>query len=288
MGELVVAMYDTLSMLAGKAAKAAAKPAAKAAAKAGGKAAAHASAHASAHAAAHATAYPEAYPVSVQHILNVTSLAFAVGMLFFFYLGVWKHQGKRLLPVFVFFASVIGAISYYAELCGVGTHAAAGGHLLFYTRYADAALALPILAGVVAALSRMHRHAIVALVANTLFAVAAEFIGANVVSHYKWGWFALAVVFTFMAVEQIVRVMQDTATSEQLKVLCTLLLIAYLAYPIKWCVGAEGSGRLATATEVGAIAFVDVVSRLGFGFYLLLHSDELENANPALLANDKA
>merc|ERR1711939_597157 len=262
MGELVVAMYDTLSMLAGKAAKAAAKP--------GGKAAAHASAHA----AAHATAYPEAYPVSVQHILNVTSLAFAVGMLFFFYLGVWKHQGKRLLPVFVFFASVIGAISYYAELCGVGTHAAAGGHLLFYTRYADAALALPILAGVVAALSRMHRHAIVALVANTLFAVAAEFIGANVVSHYKWGWFALAVVFTFMAVEQIVRVMQDTATSEQLKVLCTLLLIAYLAYPIKWCVGAEGSGRLATATEVGAIAFVDVVSRLGFGFYLLLHSDE--------------
>merc|ERR1712146_828698 len=268
MGELVVAMYDTPSMLAGKAAKAAAKPAAKAAAKAGGKAAAHASAHA----AAHATAYPEAYPVSVQHILNVTSLAFAVGMLFFFYLGVWKHQGKRLLPVFVFFASVIGAISYYAELCGVGTHA-------------DAALALPILAGVVAALSRMHRHAIVALVANTLFAVAAEFIGANVVSHYKWGWFALAVVFTFMAVEQIVRVMQDTATSEQLKVLCTLLLIAY---PIKWCVGAEGSGRLATATEVGAIAFVDVVSRLGFGFYLLLHSDELENANPALLANDKA
>merc|ERR1719213_1476235 len=123
-------MYDTLSMLAGKAAKAAAKPAAKAAAKAGGKAAAHASAHA----AAHATAYPEAYPVSVQHILNVTSLAFAVGMLFFFYLGVWKHQGKRLLPVFVFFASVIGAISYYAELCGVGTHPAAGGHLLFYTR----------------------------------------------------------------------------------------------------------------------------------------------------------
>merc|ERR1711916_388012 len=143
-----------------------------------------------------------AYPVSVHHILNVTSLAFAVGMLFFFYLGVWKHQGKRLLPVFVFFASVIGAISYYAELCGVGTHAAAGGHLLFYTRYA----------------------------------VAAEFIGANVVSHYKWGWFALAVVFTFMAVEQIVRVMQDTATSEQLKVLCPLLLIAYLAYPIKWCV----------------------------------------------------
>merc|ERR1711981_128102 len=203
-------------------------------------------------------------------------------------LGVWKHQGKRLLPVFVFFASVIGAISYYAELCGVGTHTAAGGHLLFYTRYADAALALPILAGVVAAMSRMHRHAIVALVANTLFAVAAEFIGANVVSHYKWGWFALAVVFTFMAVEQIVRVMQDTATSEQLKVLCALLLVAYLAYPIKWCVGAEGSGRLATATEVGAIAFVDVVSRLGFGFYLLLHSDELENANPALLANDKA
>merc|ERR1712167_546115 len=267
MGELVVAMYDTLSMLAGKAAKAAAKPVAKAAAKAAAKAGGKA--------AAHATAYPEAYPVCVQHILNVTSLAFAVGMLFFFYLGVWKHQGKRLLPVFVFFASVIGAISYYAELCGVGTHAAA-------------ALALPILAGVVAALSRMHRHAIVALVANTLFAVAAEFIGANVVSHYKWGWFALAVVFTFMAVEQIVRVMQDTATSEQLKVLCTLLLIAYLAYPIKWCVGAEGSGRLATATEVGAIAFVDVVSRLGFGFYLLLHSDELENANPALLANDKA
>merc|ERR1712196_639802 len=72
-------------------------------------------------------------PVSAQHILNVTSLAFAVGMLFFFYLGVWKHQGKRLLPVFVFFASVIGAISYYAELCGVGTHAAAGGHLLLYS-----------------------------------------------------------------------------------------------------------------------------------------------------------
>ena len=62
---------------------------------------------------------------------------------------------------------------------------------------------------------------------------------------------------------------------EELKVLCTLLIVAYLAYPIKWCVGAEGSGRLATATEVGAIAFVDVVSRLGFGFYLLLHSDDI-------------
>ena len=55
-----------------------------------------------------------------------------------------------------------------------------------------------------------------------------------------------------------------------------LTLPSWLVYPIVWIVGSEGTGALGLSQEVGIITIIDLIAKIGFGFYLLANVDAPE------------
>lgn len=49
------------------------------------------------------------------------------------------------------------------------------------------------------------------------------------------------------------------------------ILVLWSAYPVVWLASKDGVGAISTCTEVCSYAFLDVMAKVGFGMFLLLH-----------------
>jgi len=196
-----------------------------------------------------------------------------IGAIVFFYLGV-SRKVNTVTHVLTFFIAAVAACAYYAMWAGLGVEfktTDSTPRVIFWARYVDWAITTPLILVDLALLSRTDTPTILTLVGCDLLMVITGLIGALTVAPYKYCWWVAGLAFFIIVVTTLIGRLNNAEGygGEALKGLSWLTIISWIVYPVVWIVGSEGTGALGLSQEVGIITLTDLVSKLGFGFYLL-------------------
>ena len=129
-----------------------------------------------------------------------------------------------------------------------------------------------------ALMSRSDTPTILSLVGNIVLYVICGLIGALTVAPYKYMWWVGGLVFLIIVFVHLLQRLNNAEGygGDALKGLTWLTILCWLVYPIVWIVGSEGTGALGLSQEVGIITIIDLIAKIGFGFYLLANVDAPE------------
>ena len=133
-----------------------------------------------------------------------------------------------------------------------------------------------------ALMSRSDTPTILSLVGNIVLYVICGLIGALTVAPYKYMWWVGGLVFLIIVFVHLLQRLNNAEGygGDAVKGLTWLTILCWLVYPIVWIVGSEGTGALGLSQEVGIITIIDLIAKIGFGFYLLANVDAPEEATP--------
>ena len=133
-----------------------------------------------------------------------------------------------------------------------------------------------------ALMSRSDIPTILSLVGNIVLYVICGLIGALTVAPYKYMWWVGGLVFLIIVFVHLLQRLNNAEGygGDALKGLTWLTILCWLVYPIVWIVGSEGTGALGLSQEVGIITIIDLIAKIGFGFYLLANVDAPEESVP--------
>eukprot|EP00291_Cryptomonas_curvata_P024181 CAMPEP_0172171236 /NCGR_PEP_ID=MMETSP1050-20130122/11776_1 /TAXON_ID=233186 /ORGANISM="Cryptomonas curvata, Strain CCAP979/52" /LENGTH=247 /DNA_ID=CAMNT_0012842637 /DNA_START=24 /DNA_END=767 /DNA_ORIENTATION=+ len=228
--------------------------------------------------------FPDDYPNSVRHFLLIGFLGMFIGSIVFFYMGI-SRKVNTVSHVLTFFIAAVASCSYYAMWAGLGVEYKTTDttpRVIFWARYLDWIVTLPLILTNLALMSRSDTPTILSLVGNIVLYVICALIGALTVAPYKYMWWVGGLVFLIIVFVHLLQRLNNAEGygGDALKGLTWLTILAWIVYPIVWIVGSEGTGALGLSQEVGIITIVDLIAKIGFGFYLLANVDAPEEAAP--------
>jgi bacteriorhodopsin len=228
--------------------------------------------------------FPDDYPNSVRHFLLIGFLGMFIGSIVFFYMGI-SRKVNTVSHVLTFFIAAVASCSYYAMWAGLGVEYKTTDttpRVIFWARYLDWVITLPLILTNLALMSRSDIPTILSLVGNIVLYVICALIGALTVAPYKYMWWVGGLAFLIIVFVHLLQRLNNAEGygGDALKGLTWLTILAWIIYPIVWIVGSEGTGALGLSQEVGIITIVDLIAKIGFGFYLLANVDAPEESVP--------
>jgi bacteriorhodopsin len=203
-----------------------------------------------------------------------------------------KQQLFYILSIFI---TTIATVSYFMMATGFGlTQVEVGGVMLdiYWARYADWMFTTPLLLLDLALLAGASRNTMYTLVGLDVLMIATGAIAAFTASApIRIVWWGVSTALLLFLLYFLVKALNDAADqqTESVRSLTTtlrnMLIVLWLAYPVVWILGTEGTlGILPLYYETAAFMVLDLVAKVGFGFVLLRsHSvlDQVGQANPA-------
>jgi bacteriorhodopsin len=207
-----------------------------------------------------------------------------IGAIVFFYMGI-SRKVNTISHVLTFFIAAVASCSYYAMWAGLGVEYKTTDttpRVIFWARYLDWVITLPLILTNLALMSRSDTPTILSLVGNIVLYVICALIGALTVAPYKYMWWVGGLIFLIIVFVHLLQRLNNAEGygGDALKGLTWLTILCWLVYPIVWIVGSEGTGALGLSQEVGIVTIVDLIAKIGFGFYLLANVDAPEESVP--------
>ncbi|MDS0297584.1 bacteriorhodopsin [Halogeometricum sp. S1BR25-6] len=207
---------------------------------------------------------------------------------------------QQLFYVLSIFVTTIASVSYLMMATGFGlTQVEVGGVMLdiYWARYADWIFTTPLLLLDLALLAGANRNTMYTLVGLDVLMIATGAIAAFAASApVRIAWWGVSTVLLLFLLYFLVQALNEAADrqTESVRSLTTrlrnMLIVLWLAYPVVWILGTEGTiGLLPLYYETAAFMVLDLVAKVGFGFILLRsHSvlDQVGQRNPAATPAD--
>ncbi|MFD1512423.1 bacteriorhodopsin [Halomarina rubra] len=197
-----------------------------------------------------------------------------------------KMQEFYIITIFI---TTIAASMYLLMATGFGlTEVQVGGEPLaiYWARYADWIFTTPLLLLDLALLAGAHRNTIATLVGLDVFMIATGVIAAlepNATFRILWWGISTGALFVLLYVLYSVLSADVSTKPPQVQRLFgqlrTLTVVLWLAYPIVWLVGTEGTLELIPLYwETAAFMVLDLSAKVGFGLLLLRSRSTLAEA----------
>ncbi len=203
--------------------------------------------------------------------------------------GVDDPEQQRFYIITIFITAIASA-AYFAMATGFGlTQVTVNGQVLdiYWGRYADWLFTTPLLLLDLALLARASKNTIYTLVGLDVLMIGTGVIGALAASSaaIRIVWWAISTVFLLFLLYFLIRALNEAATTQSPEVrkltttLRNLLIVLWLAYPVVWILGTEGTiGIIPLYWETAAFMVLDLTAKVGFGFILLRSHSVLEAA----------
>ncbi|MFC6941855.1 bacteriorhodopsin [Salinirubellus sp. GCM10025818] len=201
-----------------------------------------------------------------------------------------KDPEQQRFYIITIFITAIASAAYFAMATGFGlTEVTLGNATLdiYWARYADWLFTTPLLLLDLALLAGASRNTIYTLVGLDVFMIVTGLVGALVTSSPAirivwWGISCAALVFLLYF---LVKALSEAATQQServrslTKTLRNMLIVLWVAYPIVWILGTEGTiGILPLYWETAAFMVLDLTAKVGFGIVLLRSHSVLDEA----------
>ena len=232
-----------------------------------------------------------ATPGSESIWLWIGTAGMTLGTLYFVARG-WgvEDEEQQRFYVITIFITAIASVAYFAMATGFGlTQVTVNGQVLdiYWGRYADWLFTTPLLLLDLALLARASKNTIYTLVGLDVLMIGTGVVGAlaSTSATIRIVWWAISTVFLLFLLYFLIRTLGEAAarqTPEVRKLTSTLrnmLIVLWLAYPIVWILGTEGTiGIIPLYWETAAFMVLDLTAKVGFGFVLLRSHSVLEAA----------
>jgi bacteriorhodopsin len=213
--------------------------------------------------------------------------------------GVEDREQQRFYIITIFITAIASA-AYFAMATGFGlTQVTVNGQVLdiYWGRYADWLFTTPLLLLDLALLAKADRNTIYTLVGLDVLMIGTGVIGALAASSaaIRIVWWAISTVFLLFLLYFLIRTLAEAATRQSPEVrkltttLRNMLIVLWLAYPVVWILGTEGTiGIIPLYWETAAFMVLDLTAKVGFGFVLLRSHSILEQATQSTGATPTA
>jgi bacteriorhodopsin len=194
--------------------------------------------------------------------------------------GVEDDEQKQFYIITIFVTAIASA-AYFAMATGFGlTQVDVGGTVLdiYWARYADWLFTTPLLLLDLALLARASKNTIYTLLGLDVFMIGTGTVGALVASSpaVRIVWWGISTAALLFLLFFLVKMLREAATRQSDDVrrlastLKNMLIVLWLAYPVVWILGTEGTiGLLPLYWETAAFMVLDLTAKVGFGFVLL-------------------
>lgn len=212
--------------------------------------------------------------VGLTALFSLGAVGMTAGTLAFLWAARGASASERRYYATLVGISGIAAVAYALMATGVGW-LSVGGRTVFAPRYIDWILTTPLIVlflGMLAGLDR--RSFAVVLVLNTVVMVAG-FVGATLPGVERFALFAVGGIAFLGLVYYLVgpttaRAAERSDGIRSLYVrLRNLTIILWAVYPFIWLLGSPGFGLLSITVDVALITYLDLVTKVGFGFIAL-------------------
>ncbi|WP_380674425.1 bacteriorhodopsin [Salinigranum sp. GCM10025319] len=214
-----------------------------------------------------------------------------LGTLYFVARG-WSVEDREQQRFYIItiFITAIASAAYFAMATGFGlTQVTVNGQVLdiYWGRYADWLFTTPLLLLDLALLAKADRNTIYTLIGLDVLMIGTGVIGALAASSatIRIVWWAISTVFLLFLLYFLIRALNEAATRQTAEVrkltstLRNMLIVLWLAYPVVWILGTEGTiGILPLYWETAVFMVLDLTAKVGFGFVLLRSHSILEQA----------
>jgi bacteriorhodopsin len=212
-----------------------------------------------------------------------------LGTLYFIGRG-WgvKDTEQQQFYIITIFITAIASAAYFSMATGFGlTELEVAGMTLdiYWARYADWLFTTPLLLLDLALLAGANRNTIYTLLGLDVFMIGTGTVGALVTSSpaIRLVWWGISTAALLFLLFFLVRALQEAAArqSEDVRRLAStlrnMIIVLWLAYPVVWILGTEGTiGLLPLYWETAAFMVLDLTAKVGFGFVLLRSRSVLE------------
>ncbi|TQQ81338.1 rhodopsin [Halonotius terrestris] len=229
-----------------------------------------------------------ATPGSEQIWLWIGTIGMALGLLYFLGRG-WGVKDKKLRQFYAIniFVTTIAFSMYFAMATGFGLTEVEllDGTVLdiYWARYTDWLFTTPLLLLDLALLANADRETIYTLIGLDVFMIATGLIGAFAQEAiWRIVWWGISTGALLVLLYVLVGTLSEAAPSQSdaarslTSTLKNLLIVLWLAYPVVWILGTEGTlGFIPLYAETAAFMVLDLTAKVGFGAYLLKNHDVL-------------
>jgi sensory rhodopsin len=194
-----------------------------------------------------------------------------------------KHR-RRLFSLIVS-VPAIALVAYAVMALGIGGLTTARGTTVFVPRYVDWLLTTPIHVAVIALVVGAERRLVTRLVVLQALTIVFGFVGATLAGPANWLLYLLGaaafggVVYTFYVDLETLATDQPDGIAALFRKLRAFVVVLWLVYPVIWVLGGAGVGIMDTETATLVVAYIDVVSKVGFG--LIAMNDYIKIATVA-------
>jgi len=230
----------------------------------------------------------QATPGSESIWLWIGTIGMTLGMLYFIARG-WgvTDEEQQRFYVLTIFIPATAAVSYFAMATGFGlTEIDVAGEALsiYWARYADWLITTPLLLVDLALLARANRNTIFTLVGLDVLMIVTGLIGALASTPaVRIVWWGISTALLLFLLYFLVQSLNEAASrqTESVRSLTTtlrnILIVLWLAYPVVWILGTEGTLELIPLyVETAAFMVLDLSAKVGFGYVLLRSHNVLD------------
>ena len=223
--------------------------------------------------------------------LWIGTIGMALGMAFFIARGwgVTDREQKRFYILTIFIPAT-AAVAYFSMATGFGlTEITVNGQVLdiYWARYADWLITTPLLLIDLALLAGGGRNTIYTLVGLDVLMILTGLVGALAATPaIRIVWWGISTALLLFLLYFLVQSLNEAASrqTESVRNLTTqlrnLLIVLWLAYPVVWILGTEGTiGLIPLYVETAAFMVLDLSAKVGFGYVLLRSHNVLDEVS---------
>jgi len=213
----------------------------------------------------------------------------------FFLWAQMRSEGSRLFHNVAAFTSLIAAIAYFTMASNLGWtgitvewhrtngHVAGNTRQIFYVRYIEWFLTMPLILSNLLFVAGMSWQSLVQIIIVSWILVVTRLVGALVSTTYKWGYFVFGLVTYIYIVYELLFNVRNRATSLGNDVRKAYLIPAalecfiWIIYPIAWGV-CEGGNVIAPDSEAVFYGILDIATIICIPALLLFSLRDIDLA----------
>ena len=214
----------------------------------------------------------------MQMWLWLGTIAMAAGSAYFG-VGAARATERRwqIIWTLYFFICLIAFGLYLVMATGYGGYLAEGGHNTVWVRYVTWFLSTPLLILALTYLGRSSMPLTAGLLGANAFMIATGFVATVLTEttpaalHLVWwtvstgAYLAIAWAFLGRYRREAKTALPNSASVFDRVVMVHLVI--WTAYPVVWLLSPEGFGTVGGTTEAALYTVLDVVAKVGFGFF---------------------
>ncbi|AFZ72995.1 bacteriorhodopsin [Natronobacterium gregoryi] len=177
--------------------------------------------------------------------------------------------------------SLIATIAYAVMAMGEGW-LEVDDRVVFIPRYVDWILTTPLLLAFLGMLADVDRDFLYKVVAVNTVVMVSGFVAAAISPSWRFGLFGLGGIAYVVLVYMVLGTMterareRDSGTQSLFTSLRNLTLVLWTIYPVVWLLGPAGYALLTPTVDIMLIAYLDLLTKVGFGLIAINASAVIE------------